>query len=58
MQTVIFARTIEKGVVINVLEEGKGKRRKEAEKKGNEGRRVKTRGRGGNDGERGSGTKG
>jgi len=31
---------------------------KKAEKKGNEGRRVKTRGRGGNDGERGSGTKG
>jgi len=27
-------RTIEKGVVVNVLKEGKGKRRKEGEKRG------------------------
>jgi len=46
-------QTIEKGVVVNVLKEGKGKRRKEAGKKGNERWTVRARGRGGKDIERG-----
>jgi len=40
LQTAIFTRTIEKGVVINVLEEGKGKRRQE---RGGKGRRWRVR---------------
>jgi len=34
LQTAIFVPTIEKGVVVNVLEEGGGKSRKEGEGKG------------------------
>jgi len=31
LQSVIFVRTVEKGVVVNVVKEGKGKRSKEGE---------------------------
>ena len=61
MQTAIFVRTIEKGVVVNVLEEGKEKMRKEGE--GNWVSKGRLKGKGEMEGRkrergRGSGTKG